>query len=552
MTNACTHGNIENRDGGLFIDGKLAANFELANPMPLFLPSDFKKLTAIQVLVTPPISEPSTVVLDVGQGTLAKQILQQMPECRIMGKKTLNLIDAYIMSDIRSSTPTDWPSLYFREQGLHHLSDGTWIAVCGDRLIGDCGSFSAALHPSLNALHLATDESLSATEAVAQQFQNMARHQTTVLPAFGFTQMSALRSEIMKRGGVSTFPLLSIVGQQNYGKTVLATRQCLLYDHRGGKAAAKLGAISTEKGLVASTSGFRDQVVLIDDLGIGSHTCVEKKSLQVMSMILRYGANDSERHTATSSRTAYSQACQVGIAFTGELPFTSASDCSRIIQIKLTEPLRDGSPSDRTVAATAFRYWLEWFLAHADEQFDLLDRRLTEADQVKHARLQNTYILMSWVLESFYRYARDIGCISATLLSTAISKSTQALRDILGQQTAHIEKSGQTNPIGNIAWYILHGYKAGHFHVVSARKKLLNDTDCIIERDCLCIRSKALSTYVNQNTPYCISDRKLGKQLQELNVCPDYKEKRSAGKKINGSRYLEIDLIALKKAAIRF
>ena len=386
--------NIESRDGGLWIGDSLAANFAIEDPRALYSPSDFKRLEAIQVRVIPPISEPSTVVLDIRQGSLANQILQQLPECRIMEKNAINRIDSYLLDGTKSSPPADRQALYFREQGLHHLSDGNWVSVCGDRLVGKCCGFGAALHPSLKALHLAINENLSAKDAVVQQVQNMARHQTNVLIAHGFTLLSALRSEIMRRGVVSTFPLLSVVGPQNYGKTELAIRQCLLYDHQTSKkAAAKLNIISSEKGLVASTSGFRDQVVLIDDLGIGSHTCVEKKGLQVMSMILRYGANDSERHTATSSHTACSQTCQVGIAFTGELPFTSASDCRRIIQIRLTEPLRDGSPYDRTIAATAFYHWLEWFLGHATEQFNLLDQNLAEAGQVKQARLQNTYIM---------------------------------------------------------------------------------------------------------------------------------------------------------------
>lgn len=59
-----------------------------------------------------------------------------------------------------------------------------------------------------------------------------------------------------------------------------------------------------------------------------------------------------------------------------------------------------------------------------------------------------------------------------------------------------------------------------------------------------------------------MSDKQLTKTLQEEGVIDDLssekswgkrnKEHKSAGKKINGRRYLELNLIKLKKAAVKY
>lgn len=544
-------------ESGVLCVGETAvANFGIGESTALLSPNDPDQLEAVRIWLSPPISRPSYVVLDMKEGPLVKQVLNRFPECKLLARAVGNIIDAYLMELARQSyLESDCAGLYFREQGLYHLGGTTWVMVCGDKVLGDCGGFVPELPQSAKSIRLAWDETIPAQEAVVRLIRRMADHQTSIMPAYAFTMLSSLRSEIMKRSYLSTFPLLSVVGPQNFGKTRLVTTYCLLYDNAvSGKVAAKLASFSTESGLVAAAASFRDLVVLIDDLGIGSHASVTQQALKTMNTILKYAANDNERSTSTSSRTPYSQECKAGIAFTGEIPFTAESDRSRVIPIHLDSPLRDGEAADRTIAATAFWHWLNWFLNCADQQFKSLDQRLAEAPQVVHARLQTTYILMAWVLESFYQFAQEMGCISESVLSSAIDSSNKALLSILERQIQDSRTSGA--PLGNLAFYILKGYEEDAFHVVSSRKKISKGKDCVIENGALCITVETLCSYINRKTPYYIGERKLGKELQKIGVCPDYEEGRTAGKriKVNGKmiRYLELNFHALRKVSERY
>lgn len=546
---------INSSNGVLWIDGEAATNFGLEHPVALYSPADAKQLEGLQLLVQPPLSAPCHAVVDVKSGSLVGQILQQIPECRLFSRSLSRKIDAWLMNCAKESGGSEKLSIYFREQGLHHLWSGDWCYICGNTVLGSSSAFHAVLSPSAKSLRLALDTERSLEAEILQHIQTMARFPETVIPAFAFTLLCALRSEVMKRGGLSIFPLLSVVGPQNYGKTVLITRCCLLFDHIStGKPAAKLGSFSSESGLMAAAQNFRDQVVLIDDLGIGSHVSVERQGLKVMDKLLRFAANDNDRDTAGPNQSIRSQECRVGIAFTGEIPFTSGSDCSRILQIKLDRPLRGGAPTDRAAVVAAFYGWLEWFLPYADQQFRLLDQKLQEAPQVVHARLQDTYILLSWVLESFFRFALEKKYISDTVRSSAMKRSEEILLKLLERQAAYIEKKepAQTRPLGNLAWYILEAYQKDEFHIVSSKKKLSDCDDCIVEKDCLCLRNETLLAYINRKTPYRSSERKLGTLLQEAGICPVFREKRSAGKRIKGGRYLELHLPTLKRVSEKY
>lgn len=274
----------------------------------------------------------------------------------------------------------------------------------------------------------------------------------------------------------------------------------------------------------------------------------------MMANLLRYAANDSERRTASPGKSTTLQECSAGVAFTGELPFTAPSDQTRILQIVLRKPLRNGTPEDRTVAATAFRAWVQWFLPRLEQQFTLLYQRRASEPPVEQARLQTTYLLMHWVLTSFYQFARERGVIGEVFFQSAVQSAKETLLQILQVQADLTAKGSQSAPKGNLSWYIRQGYCNDAFTIVS-RKKIKSSKDCVVEDGALCIRTSALKDYLAQ-TPYGgMSRTAIGDRLEQEGVLPPIraaKEVRRAKKKIHGKRYLEIPLNLLSSAAQRY
>ena len=65
--------------------------------------------------------------------------------------------------------------------------------------------------------------------------------------------------------------------------------------------------------------------------------------------------------------------------------------------------------------------------------------------------------------------------------------------------------------------------------------------------------TKRAAKDIQSETPLSsITKSKLGKLLAERRIIPESAEKRSASAKLNGVRYLPIDLSALKAAAVRY
>lgn len=549
------HFDIELRDGCYYRNNQILTNFCMSQVTALCAPDDPNSLEAIQLQAHMSGNVSYPVIVDIRKGSLIPQITTQISVCRLFVKSASSILDAYLLDLAQQNRQCGNSAIYFREGGLHRLWNHKWVMVCGDELIGDCGDIRVCLPPSAMTLHLAWNPQMKMDEAIERQLLAMKKYTKSVQVAFGFTLLSALRSAIMKMG-FSTFPVLFVQGMQNFGKTVLVTQQCLLFDHKGReKVAAKLEPISTEIGLITEIGAYRDQVVVVDDMAKSSHTTVERDRLRKMAGLIRYAANDSERRIAIASKGTVVQECTAGVALTGEVSFTAASDLSRIILVVLNQPLRDGDVNARSIAATAYRAWLQWFLSHANEQFQLLEHACKQAASVEQARLQTTQILLLWVLTSFYQFALERKIIKESYFRSAIQYTDYALKTILEEQKKRIEKSTQSVPKGNLSWYILHGYHDNAFHIVT-RKNIKSNQDCIIEDGALCIRMSVLKNFLTNDTPYKeLSQKMIGSRLVQEGAIQSidmHKEKRSATKKIKGHRYLEIPFDLLSNTAQTF
>lgn len=241
--------------------------------------------------------------------------------------------------------------------------------------------------------------------------------------------------------------------------------------------------------------------------------------------------------------------CQSGVAFTGEIPLTAASDLTRIIEVQLTKPMCGGLATDRTAAAKAFRAWMIWLLPHIDTELLTLSRQLASITGNNEARLETSKILLLWSTELFYRYALETGIIDQSYYQSAIHEAAQIFEKLLSAQLKKVSCIQNSAPQGNLSWYILQGYRNGAFHIVS-RKKLNNNEDCVVEKDALCIRTETLLSYLRRKASLgSLPSKEMTKELCTEGVLESRSEMRNAAKRIHGKRYLELPFAALQNGA---
>jgi len=318
---------------------------------------------------------------------------------------------------------------------------------------------------------------------------------------------------------------------------------------------------STDKGLIQEISRVANRVVLIDDLPRSSDPSITKERLQLISKMIRFAANNNARRTASATNSL--QICFAGVAISSEIPLSSASDITRIIQVILDYPIIGTLHATRADVANTFRAWIKWLLPHFDDEIANLKERLSNNESSKTARLNASLILLDWVNELFFRFALELEIIGRDYYDSAIEVGHQQFNLLLKTQEKEVQRIQNDSPKGNFSWYILNAYNAKKFRIVNSRKKMLDEHDCVIECGALCIRTKTLLEYFNAIEVFgSLSEKKITKTLQlegaidclskEDSPRKRNKEGKSAGKKIAGKRYLELDLIRLKKSAIKY
>lgn len=536
--------------GGMQAGGCLLTkltNFDIAHVKPLYDINTCTRLEAVSLHIEAPDCAYDLIV-DISQ-SISAQILNAIPTCRILNAGSYNSSDTYIIHMATSSEDRGW---FCRNFGLNRLRNGDWIFVAGDTILGNCGDYVITVHPAISSLHLVSNETEAERSAIIRIVRELERNPFTILPTFSFTLLSSMRSKISALG-LTTFPALYVVGQQGFGKTMLVSRYALLYDKILGGMSAKpygnLDANSTSKGVIGEISKYQDQVILIDDLAKGSTASVQRERQKLMAEVLHFATNGSIRQTASNLSDNGSCVCQCGVAFTGEIPLSAASDLTRLIEVQLTAPMNGGVATDRTAAATAFRAWMIWLLPHLDAELLTLSRQLSSITGNEEGRLETSKMLLLWSAELFYRFALETDIVDQVYFRSVICEASKIFETLLASQAKKVSRIQCAPPRGNLAWYVLRGYHNGDFHVVS-RKKLKSDEDCVVEKDALCIRTETLLSYLRSKANLgCLSSKGMTKGLCKEGVLENHSEMRNAGKRIHGKRYLELSFVALHRAA---
>lgn len=523
------------------------ANFSFDTVRPLYDPVHPAFLSGLQVSVRHP-DGCSTIFLDITAKDLTGQILRKIPVCRLLQSAARATLDAHLISLVEKSS-TEPKTLYFREHGLCQLEGGHWAYVCGDTVLGMPDSLKYQVADKVARAHLAWDPELPAIDAVKELCQRLGQYDHILLPIWGFTIFSSLRS-CVRQLNLTTLPSLAIVGGQNLGKTTLAQRYLLLYDdkHRPGRCWAQLDAHSTAAATINQVCLYRDQVVLVDDLARSASAAERRARLELIAEVLRFASNDVGRVRMTSKRLVEERFCQAGLAFTGEFQLDNPSDLTRLVSVELREQLKGGSDDDRRLAATAFHHFLLWLLPRLDEEIEKLRWALDAVTTGVDIRLRKNRMVLLWAIHLFYSFAEDLGAVTEMYFAQALARAETILNGLLDRQRQSVERVTRHAPAGNLSWYILRGYRDNAFHVVP-RRKIRDSSDCVVENDALCIRAEALLQFFHTATPYHeLTKTDMSRRLAGEGVLAQHKERRAATKKIGGKRYLELHFSNLKAA----
>ena len=530
---------------GLSYNNTVVTNFSVSDILPCFSVQNPEKMVAIELKIHAPDGV-HQVSADI-TSSITDQIRGAVPSCRLFMNKP-ELIDAYLIQQAASAGKG---RILCREFGLQRFN-GNWIFIAGDEILGNCGTADMVIHPSVSKAQLAWDREGNKREAVVRVLHAMSNNEMTVFPSFMYFCLSSLRSQVS--GLVTTYPALYLTGQQNSGKTWLVEHYTQLYnDKETRNIYGNLDASSTDIGVIRVVSEFKDLVVAVDDLPKSSSPDVQRGRLAVMEKSIRFISNGSERVTASKNVEEASRRCQAGAVYTGEISLATASILTRILEVPLTGHKKTAGVSDRADAATAFREWMLWLLSHLDTELDALKKRLKEIHSGEHVRLEATKILLLWTTELFYRFALEQDFIGEDYYHGAMDQAEKIFDSLLTAQAVKVQRIQAEVPHGNLSCYILEGYHSGAFRIVCSRDEIKCDSDCLVEKDALCIRTETLLEYLcGQSAFRTLTKKGMSKRLRDEGLLADTAEKRAATKKIKKKRYLELNLTVLKKSVQKY
>lgn len=489
--------------------------------------------------------------IDLTKPELARQITNQISTCRIVtASRYLDIaLLSYCLGNPKNSTAA--MPLYFQQHGLCRLSNGCWLYVAGDTVLGMPPDTDYVIAQNVRQAHLARDPALSTSEAVQTLCRLLEKNRDILFPVWGFVIAGSLRSAL-SGADMTTFPLLGIIGGQNFGKTTIAQRYLLLYDDNlnPDRCWGQFDANSTSAAIITQVSDFRDQIVLVDDLAKSGSSTEQRKRQDLLASILRFAANGTGRAKINEKKQIEQQICKAGVAFTGEFMLQNPSDITRSILVPIDQQMKGGQPDERTVAATVFYALIQWLLPQLDQKLEELHQLLTNVQADSNPRLMKNGLLILWALELFFQFAEEQGAITNVYHQQSSAAAEQILNQILNQQALQCERLTNENPKGNLSWYILYGHSHNLFPVGTDQKSVNIKTCGLINKDALYIRPSMLLQYFQEHTPYQLSsDKEMNKQLKQEGVLGNTREHRSAHSKINGVRCLKLDIKLLQKKA---
>lgn len=492
-----------------------------------------------------------TVGVDLRDPHLLRQLQQQLPTCKVLKASTTARIEAYMAEFVENIQPH--PPLYFRQRGFCRLLDGHRVFVAGDEVLGLSEEEKWAISPDIARAHLAYSEGLSCEEAVQKLWTVLDRDGDEVLLVWGFTLISAMRSQLTGLSG-STYPSLMVTGDQGSGKTTVCQRFCLLYGDKQSDMRywAQRDMRSSPASTIEAVDAYRDQVVLMDDMAKSISPGEVQARKALMAEVLRFASNETNRTKITPDRQTADYFCTAGVAFTSEYDLDNPSDIGRTVAVNITRAMQGGAEIERTYAASAFRYFILWLLPRLDTAISDLRKRMASVSG-NYQRLAKNYTMLFWALELFFRFAVDSMAVSVIEENEMLTRSIRICNNLLNQQNKTIEMMSGPQCI---SWHILSGIQNGTIQSVS-EKKLKKGRNLPRyyyiwkeKENMYCIQTNVLYRYLTGETPLRFTSTiAMNKHLVQEGVVQPGEDGKVASVRIRGLRCLGIRHMDLLMAA---
>ena len=492
--------------------------------------------------------------IDLRKKDYTAQVRRQLRYWDLAGAELMKQVKSRLQEAIIQGAFSPKRAYIFCQHGLYRMADNRWVYVLGDTVVGLPEDIEYAILPEVKREHLAWNPAQDVPQAVGELWHIFEMDQRTLL-VFSFGILSALYSAVFDMD-TTTFPVLAVVGRQGTGKTKIVRELILLYDdaQHPGYIMGQIDAHATSAALAEMVRKQRDQAILVDDMAESADASEARERKRNIAHILRRVSNKVNQGKMTPQRKLDLLFCQAGLVFTGEFMLENPSDITRTIVISTDEPLVHLPPGLRVLAATAFHAFLQWLLPVLDGQLEQLRDQLKKSSAHFEPRIAKNGTLLFWATGLFALFAIEQGVLPKDVVTGIIDKTYDALRKILLDQKEQSRKLTASVPKGNLCWYILDGYSKNQFTVVTQKEQLINnENDCLIKKGTLYIRAQTLLEYLCNYTPYVFSSvNKMNKTLKEEGMLGDSKEKRSAYIKINGRRYLKLDIKLLRQCAQQY
>lgn len=536
-------------------DSKPLTNFSVRTLEKFYAAEDEEGIEMMQLTVRC-LGTDYQINLNLSSPSLLGQIQQAIPTCKVLAPKMRPHIEAYILEmQPTASEDADARPLYFCRNGFHKLKCGVNVFVAGDEVLGLPEGRKWAISPEVARAHLAWDETITEIQAVQELWTVLNRNREILLPIWAFTLVSSMRS-VLLRLNITTFPACAVTGRQGAGKTTTCQRFALLYDdtHQTGRRWGEIDAGSSESAMRDIISECCDQVVLVDDVAKSISPSQVRRRKGLLANALRFACNDtslSKKEPSGQVRTIY---CTAGLLYTGELSLDNPSDIGRVIPVQIDEQMQGGSPKDRVLAATAFRYFIQWFLPKMESSVASLEKDLDAVDG-DNQRIHKNRTLILWALQQFFCYAEELGAALEKKTEKMMRHTVEICDDITRTQ---IEQIQQMERPDCLSWYILDGINRNLLKYVK-RSDLDNEKElpkfyCVYlkKNDSVAITMQVLFQYFEKHTSLHLSSpAEMGKRLKNEGVIHPGQEGKSAKKKINRDRYMEMRRADLLEACRR-
>lgn len=492
--------------------------------------------------------------IDLRKEDYTAQVRRQLRYWNLAGDELMKQVKSHLQEAIIQSISSPKRAYIFCQHGLCRMENDRWVYVLGDTVAGLPEDIEYAILPEVKREHLAWNPAQDVSQAVGELWHIFEMDQRTLL-VFSFGILSALYSAVFDMD-TTTFPVLAVVGRQGTGKTKIVRELILLYDdaQHPGCIMGQIDAHATSAALAETVKKQRDQAILVDDMAESADASEARERKRNIANILRRVSNKANQGKMTPQKKLDLQFCQAGLVFTGEFMLENPSDITRTIVISTDEPLVHLPPGLRVLAATAFHAFLQWLLPVLDGQLEQLREQLKKLSVQFEPRIAKNGTLLLWATGLFALFVTEQSFLSKDAVTDIVDKTCDVLWKILQTQEEQSRKLTASVPKGNLCWYIRDGYSKKQFTIVTQKEYLTNNANnCLIKKGTLYIRAQTLLEYLCNYTPYVYSSvKKMNKTLKEEGVLGDSKEKRSAQIKINGRRYLKLDIKLLQQCAQQY